>query len=152
MTRPHSHSLSQLNKVLPVPISLEDRTPDSSHFLENSHITDVLVGDYHIISGDGGRPYIVWVIRIIINGSTHNSICIYKRYTDIERFRQMLVKQHKDVDIPDLPVKDSMSLQRMMWSSNWLETRRKGLQWFMTNVLLNPKLQHSNVVTEFVLG
>lgn len=152
MLRGHSNSLSQLNRLLPVPITLEDRTPPSRHFLETAHITDVLVGDYHIIEGEGGKPYIVWTIRIIINESTHSTITIYKRYREIEKFRNELKKHHKEIDIPPLPPKDNFRFQRMVWTNNWLESRRKGLQWFMTNVLLNPKLQHSNVITDFILS
>lgn len=151
MLRGHSNSLSQLNKLLPVPITLEDRTPSNRHFLETSHITDVLVGEYHIIQGEGGKPYIVWSIRIIINETTHSTVNIYKRYREIERFRAQLKKHHRDVDIPALPPKDNFKVPRIVWSNNWLETRRKGLQWFMTNVLLNPKLQHSKIITDFIL-
>lgn len=152
MARTHSKSLSKLNKVLPVPITLEDRTPDDAHFLENSHITDVLVGDHHIIEGEGGRPYIVWLIRIILNESNYTSINIYKRYREIEKLRNDLLKEYQNIEIPKLPEKDSFSFQRMMWTNNWLEHRRKGLQWFMTNVLLNPQLQHSQIVTDFILS
>lgn len=152
MNRIHSDSLARLNKVLPVPISLEDRTPTAAHFNESSHITDVLVGDYHIVEGDGGKPYIVWSIRIIINDSTYSSITIYKRYSELEKFRSKISSNYKDIDIPNLPPKDNFNFQRYIWSNSWLETRRKGLQWFMTNVLLNPKLQHSSIITEFVLS
>lgn len=146
----HRNSLSQLNKLLPVPITLEDRT--SIHtFDQSSHITDVLVGDYHIIEGEGGKPYIVWSIKVIINELNHSSIVIYKRYRDIEAFRNNLVEYHKSIEIPKLPGKDNFKLQRFVWSSHWLEKRRKGLQWFMTNVLLNPKLQHSPMIAKFIL-
>lgn len=150
--RNREDSVSRLNKILPVPITLEDRTPSAQHFDSTSHITDVLVGDYHIIEGEIGKPYIVWSIRIIINDLNYSSILIYKRYSEIESFRNKLVASYKDVDIPRLPPKDNLNFQRYLWSSNWLETRRKGLQWFMTNVLLNPKLQHNEIVTEFVLS
>lgn len=138
----------QLNHLLPVPITLEDHTTTTNSF-SSRHITDVLVADHHIIEGDGGRPYIVWQIRIILNNS--NSICIYKRFSDIEQFRKKLVKENKGIEIPALPPKDNMSLQRMLWTSNWVETRRRGLQWFMTNVMLNPRYGE-DAIREFVLG
>lgn len=146
----HRNSVTQLNKLLPVPIQLEDGS-NSEHFSTSSHITDVLVGDYHIVQGEGGVSYVVWSIRIIVNDSVYSSNVIYKRYSDIERFRQVLVKHFPKVDIPPLPPKDNFSIQRMVFSDNWLENRRKGLQWFMTNVLLNPKLQHSSVIMDFIL-
>lgn len=145
------NSVVRLNKVLPVPIHLEDRNYSAEHFNASSHVTDVLVGDHHIIQGEGGLSYVVWSVRVIVNDSLHSSIVIYKRYSDIQKFRARLVKHHPHIDIPVLPPKDTFSFLRLMMASSWLEHRRKGLQWFMTNVLLNPKFQHSPVVTEFIL-
>ena len=147
----HRNSLTQLNKLLPVPIYLEDETNSSEHFNSSSHITDVLVGDYHIIQGEGGLSYVVWSIRIVVNDSVYSSMVIYKRYSDIERFRESLVKNYPKAEIPLLPPKDSFSFQRLVMSDYWLENRRRGLQWFMTNVLLNPRYQHSPVITDFIL-
>lgn len=154
MSGKRRNTLTQLNSVLPVPITLDD--VDNAQYNESSHITDVLVGDYHIIGGEkesgGGSPYVVWSIRIILNDSMYSSILLYKRYSDIERFRNKLVQQFpRATDIPQLPPKDNFSLQRMLLAGQWLETRRKGLQWFMTSVLLNPKYRKSDVVTEFIL-
>lgn len=146
----HRNSVTQLNKVLPVPIQLEDET-NSEHFNSLSHITDVLVGDYHVIQGEGGSSYVVWSIRIIVDDSVYSSMVIYKRYSDIQKFRDTLIQHYPGSEIPQLPPKDNFSLQRLLMSDYWLENRRKGLQWFMTNVLLNPKHQHSPVITDFIL-
>ncbi|CCE78288.1 Piso0_000908 [Millerozyma farinosa CBS 7064] len=148
--RIRKHSVSQLNKILPVPIQLEDHT-HSSNSIDTSHITDVLVGDYHIIEGQSGPSYVVWGLRIVLNGATHSSILIYKRYSELEALRRDLVKHHPDVTIPPLPSKGNFSLSRVLMSPQWLEERRKGLQWFMTNILLNPKLSSSPVITRFIL-
>lgn len=147
----HRNSVTQLNKVLPVPIQLEDETI-SGHFKSSSHITDVLVGDYHVIQGEGGSSYVVWSIRIIVDDSVYSSMVIYKRYSDIQRFREELLEHYPNTEIPPLPPKDNFSFQRLLMSDYWLENRRKGLQWFMTNVLLNPKHQHSPVITDFILN
>lgn len=150
-------TITQLNRVLPVPIELDNHIVDSNLYTNSSHITDVLVGDYHIIGGEkesgGGQSYVVWSIRIILDDATYSSIILYKRYSDIEKFRNKLINQFPDNngDIPNLPPKDNFSLQRMLLAGQWLESRRKGLQWFMTNILLNPKYQKSSTVTDFIL-
>ncbi|KAM3123760.1 hypothetical protein CJJ07_005225 [Candidozyma auris] len=151
MPRQRNESFSHLNSVAPVPIELTDDTMSASQFDDSSRITDVLVGDYHIVSGDSAPQYVVWSIRIVVNGASHSSIVLYKRYSDIDHFRRELVKAFPKDSIPPLPPKDSFSLSRMWFSDSWLESRRRGLQWFMTYVLLNPKYQHSPVITQFVL-
>lgn len=150
--RQRGESLSHLNTVAPVPIELSDATAASeSNFNESSKITDVLVGDYHIISGESVPQYVVWAIRIVVNGASHSLIVLYKRYSDIEKFRALLVEAFPKDQIPPLPPKDVFSLLRLWFTDSWLESRRRGLQWFMTNVLLHPKYQHSPVITQFVL-
>lgn len=150
MVRPKRDSLSYLNTVAPVPIQLTDG--DNSQFTELSRITDVLVGDHHEISGDSAGLYVVWSIRIVLNDAPYSLIVLYKRYSDIERFRAKLVKQYPNNDIPPLPPKDNFSMMRMWLLELWLDTRRKGLQWFMSYVMLNPQYQHSPLITEFVLS
>ncbi|WPK26624.1 hypothetical protein PUMCH_003982 [Australozyma saopauloensis] len=142
-----------LKPVAPVPISLVEGALDHSHFSASSHITDVLVGEYHNISGDGlSASYIAWSIRIVVDDAMHSLILIYKRYRDLEELRRKLAKAFSNEDIPELPPKDNLSVQRICGLDLWLEHRRKGLQWFLTNVLLNPKFQHHEIITDFVLG
>lgn len=148
-----SQSQSKLKAIAPVPITLVEGALDHSHFTSSSHITDVLVGEYHLISGDGFSVlYVAWSVRIVVDDAVHSLILIYKRYSDICRLRLRLVREFSSEVIPPLPPKDSFSFQRMWGLELWLEHRRNGLQWFLTNVLLNPKYQHSPVITEFVLG
>lgn len=148
---PHAAGrINQLNEVLPVPIELD--TPADLHA---SSITDVLVGDHHIIGGDastGGALYVVWLVRIVLKDARYSSIVVYKRYRDFEKLRSALVHEFRGHDIPPLPPKDSLSFQRVVMSNEWLEHRRKGLQWFMTNVLLNPKYQNSENVKAFIFN
>lgn len=141
-----------LTAVAPVPIQIVEQAQGHEHFSESSHITDVLVGDYHIIEGDSSKLYVVWSIRIVVDDAPYSLIVLYKRYSDIEAFREKVVKEHPKDNFPMLPPKDSFSVLRMWLLELWLETRRKGLQWFLTNVLLNPKYQHSPVITNFVLS
>lgn len=151
MPRGRNESLSHLNTVAPVPIELTDDTVSPDQFNDSSRITDVLVGDYHVILGESAPLYVVWSIRIVVNGASHSLIVLYKRYSDIEQFRRELVAAFPNDQVPELPPKDNFSLSRLWLSDLWLETRRRGLQWFMTNVLLNPRYQHSPVITQFVL-
>lgn len=148
---PRLHT-TQLQNVAPLPIIMTDETPTPAHFNENSHITDVLVGDHHEINGDTGSLYVVWSVRIIINEATYSLILLYKRYSEIEKFRADLVRAFPLESVPPLPAKDSFKMQRLVLLESWLETRRKGLQWFLSNVLLDPKFMHCQVITDFVLS
>lgn len=151
MSRARQNSLSRLNQALPVPIVLsnEEDLPQSYNF---SHISNVFVGDHHVIQGEVGKPYIVWTVKITINESNFSSITLYKRYSDFFEFRKKIIHATGDANIPPLPPKDDFSLDRWIWSANWLEERKKGLQWFLSNILLNPKYQHLEVVSQFILG
>lgn len=143
---------AQLNAVVPVPIELTANATGHEHVLEVSHITDVLIGDHHVISGDGAGQYIVWLVRVVVDDAPHSPIVLYKRYRHIEKLRDRLVAEFPRDEFPQLPPKDNFSVLRLWLRDLWLEHRRKGLQWFLTSVLLNPKYQHSSVVNEFVLG
>ncbi|ODV78632.1 PX domain-containing protein YPT35 [Suhomyces tanzawaensis NRRL Y-17324] len=145
------NTLSQLNRVLPVPIQLHgDESGDESH--SSSHITNVMVGDHHVVEGQGGPSFTVWSIKVMLDESEYTSIELYKRYLDIERFQYQLKTEFAayNYNIPELPPKDSFSLERMTMSRRWLEERRRGLQWFLRNVLLNPMFQRSQAVREFI--
>lgn len=145
-------NLSSLNAVAPAPILLTDGSFGHDHAQAVSHITDVLLGDHHVVAGDGAGQYVVWSVRIVVDDAPHSPIVLYKRYSDLEALRAKLVKLYPRDDFPQLPPKDSFSVLRLWLLDRWLENRRKGLQWFLTSVLLNPKYQHLAVVTEFVLS
>lgn len=156
MSRDKSNSISQLNKVLPVPIELNNGESLEEHQINHlNHITNVIVGEYHLISGEYGKSYISWQIKITINDLDYSSIILYRRYNEIYQLRQDLLHifhDSREVNIPELPPKDNLSIDRFLMSKNWLEDRRKGLQWFLSNVLLDPVFQNCNVVKSFVLG
>lgn len=141
------NTITKLNSILPVPIELENNDhTDAEHV---SHVTDCLVGDYHIIGDNTASSYIVWTIKVIINDAAYSSIVLYRRYSEIELFRNKLVKRHPGERIPILPSKDSVSFMRLTMQASWLEDRRRGLQWFLTSILLNPRYQ--NEVRDFLL-
>lgn len=133
MAGKNRNSVAQLNRLLPIPIELENHAGDN----EISHVTNVLVGDHHIVGDTSG--YVVWTIKVTLNDSAFSSIILYKRYSDIEKFRTNLVQAHPRENIPNLPPKDAFSVLRMLKLENWLEERRRGLQWFLTSILLNPR-------------
>ncbi|OBA24516.1 Phox-like protein [Metschnikowia bicuspidata var. bicuspidata NRRL YB-4993] len=143
---------TKLKHVAPAPIQLTEGVSSHDHVTDASHITDVMVGEWHLISGDGlSGLYVVWSIRVVIDNALHSLILLYKRYSDIEKLRNALTKAYKDDVFPVLPPKDTFSLLRAWQLESWLEHRRKGLQWFLTNTLLNPKYQHDPIITDFVL-
>lgn len=155
MKKKHTTALEPvaLEPVAPVPITLSEGVNSHDHVTATSHITDVLVGEHHMISGEGlSGLYVVWSIRVVIDDALHSLVLLYKRYSDIEKLRRKLTRQYPEDEFPVLPPKDSLSLLRVCQLEAWLEHRRKGLQWFLTNVLLNPKYQHSELITEFVLS
>lgn len=136
-----------LSGVLPLPIQLQDHETISGL----SYISNVDVGDSLVVEGQGGAPYLVWCIKITINDSVYSSIVKYKRYSEIEKFRNCLLSYHRDFYVPLLPPKDSWNPYRYLFTKEWLEERRKGLQWFLTYVLLNPRLQKSPIIVDFLL-
>lgn len=142
----------KLTAVAPEPIQLTSGELGHGHFTRALHITDVLVGDHHEVLGDAGPRYTVWLIRVIVNELAHLPIHLYKRYSDIERLRNDLVAEFPDEQIPALPPKGALSWGWLTLSELWMEHRRRGLQWFLSNVMLAPKLQHSSVITSFVLS
>jgi hypothetical protein len=152
------NSLSQLNKLLPVPIQLNNFEDDieTADVLASrlSHITNVMVGEHHTVSGQIGKPYVVWSIKIILDDSDYASIVLYKRYSELEQFRSQLLAQFpsESKNIPPLPSKDNVNLDRLFMTNKWLEHRRRGLQWFLSNILLNPRFQSSFIVKEFILN
>lgn len=75
-------------------------------------------------------------------------ITIHKRYSDVFNLRQHLwhafpLQRHS---IPELPPKSLISKFR----ETFLENRRKGLEYFLLNILLNPVFCNSKFVKEFV--
>ncbi|CAN3355085.1 endosomal/vacuolar adapter protein Ypt35p [Diutina catenulata] len=138
----------ELEPVAPKPIELSGDDPEGKY----CHITNVLVGEHHEIEGDIGKPYTVWQIKITLGESDYSSIILYKRYSEIEHFREQLAADVHDRTLPQLPSKDNFNVDRLMMTQTWLEKRRRGLQWFLSNVLLNPRYQRSPVVTAFVLN
>lgn len=140
-----------LASVAPEPIRLDEDTFSQLYTQGTAHISDAIVGDSHVVSGDSGAAlYVVWTVRVIINDALHSLIALYKRYSEMEKLRNDLLQEFPGEALPALPPKDNLSLQRLWLSQLWLEHRRKGLQWFLSNVLLNPKFHDSQAVRKFI--
>lgn len=77
-----------------------------------------------------------------------NVITIHKRYSEFVSLRQRLwyafPQQRKG--IPELPPKSVVSKFR----ESFLESRRKGLEYFLLTILLNPVFAQSPIVKDFV--
>lgn len=140
-------NVSHLQQIAPIPIQLQSDN-------QLSHITNVVVGDYRDVKGEKGLSYMSWPILITLDDSPYTGIQIYRRYSEFEKLRQDLLQKFKysSTEVPELPGKDDFSLDRLKRSSQWIEKRRKGLQWFMSNVLLNPRFQQLDVVMKFISG
>lgn len=145
--KPRGKDVSQLQQIAPVPIQLQSDN-------QLSHITNVVVGDYRDVSGENGASYMSWPVLITLDDSPYTGIQIYRRYSEFEKLRQQLLEKFKYTPtvVPELPGKDDFSLERLKRTDRWIEKRRKGLQWFMSNVLLNPRFQQLDVVMQFISG
>lgn len=121
---------------------------------QNFYFERVFVSDCTIVSGEEHTPkFAVWKVTAVMHplNPTHDGsfqIKTYKRYSDFVRFREQLLDKVRDKrpqslkEIPELPpaVKwyyygwkyDEVNLDK-----KWLAKRRKGLELFINQVLLN---------------
>lgn len=75
---------------------------------------------------------------------------IQKRYNDFFTLREHLTMTFplSDASIPPLPPKGVVAKFR----PNFLERRKKGLQYFLNCVVLNPEFSRAPVMKEFLFG
>jgi hypothetical protein len=120
-----------------------DLTEDSSYVWAN----DVRIVQYDIIEGTSrAGAYVVYLIRIgKVNGGY---MTVIRRYSEISKFRDELVAQYPDRrnEIPQLPPKTMVARFR----PQFLEQRRKQLEYFLMCVVLNPAFASSAAVKRFV--
>lgn len=109
--------------------------------------SSVSIPEYEIIEGStraGG--YVVYLIHIeTVTGGVIN---ISKRYSEFAEFHDSLIVQFpkRKKEIPDIPPKSMVAKFRL----TFLESRRKGLEYFLLCVLLNPAFSSSDLVKRFV--
>lgn len=108
---------------------------------------DVRIGDCTIVTGSGaGQKFAVWSVSVETTKGGH--MHMFKRYSEFVTLRNNLVTSFPDhvTEIPKLPPKKVFgNLQ-----NDFLVKRRRGLEFFISCVLLNPILANSDVVKKFV--
>ncbi|KAG0661374.1 PX domain-containing protein ypt35 [Maudiozyma exigua] len=143
----------------------------SSSVNSNFNFSRVCVSDCTILKGDNNSQFAMWKITILLQPSVtlintaldednHNrkpqvaspQIQLYKRYSDFELFRRMIVgKIQKQGDSPDfiillskipkLPPKvpwyDMWQYRKLNYNKKWLIERRIGLETFLNGIVLN---------------
>lgn len=109
--------------------------------------SDVRIGDCTIVTGSGaGQKFAVWSITIETTKGGH--MHMFKRYSEFVILRTKLITSFPDhvTEIPKLPPKKVFgNLQ-----NDFLVKRRRGLEFFISCVLLNPVLANSDIVKQFV--
>lgn len=163
----------------PDPIQLIDRTQNPDENSAGVWAKNVHIDDYSLIQGSSkAGAYVVWTVHIETMGPTSmrtynnggdsnniNSIArngssgtiggggggvitIRKRYSEFDELRDQLryAFPRRRNEIPDLPPKSVVSKFR----AAFLESRRKGLEYFLLCILLNPVFAGSPIVKKFV--
>lgn len=135
----------------PHPIRLlnDDESKAGAETTRSVYIEDVSVRGYSIVSGERGCGFDTWAVCIRYHNCV-TPIIKYRRYTEFEHLKRRLQHELADQAIPELPPKDLFSAGRLWKRPQWYEERRRGLQWFTSNVLLNPRLQTSTAVLRFL--
>jgi len=152
------------------PIDLIDHTQSAVPFRneqggEDSWAVNVLVDDYTIVGDpDKAGSYVVWKINVELKAdlvpgdsqpnpsavSTGRYVEAHKRYSEFTAFRDKLIARYPELTaaIPELPPKSVVGKFRPAF----LEKRRKGLEWFLSCVMLNPQLCNTPVVRSWYFG
>lgn len=135
-----------IQDVDPEPIALEDRRAADNQ----SWASNVAVTSHRIVGTDPeGRPeagaYVVWYIRVItVRGGKFS---VYHRYSDFIILREQLImeKPLHTLDIPELPPRTPFA----KFNPQFLEQRRRGLEYFLKCVVLNGDLSNSHAIRQF---
>lgn len=153
-------SKNRLKKLAPVPIQMvnndeegedahgagTETPPGSGQKPIAQWAADARVGECTIVGGIGGQQFAVWTVVIETVKGGH--IKILKRYSEFDKLRQQLLRAFPDhaKEIPKLPPKKLIG----NLATDFLNKRRKGLEFFISCVLLNPVLGNSQIVKDFV--
>lgn len=129
-------------------ISLVDRTQQPDDFAGHTWARDVRVTDHTIVrGGDKIAAYVVWIIWVAVESVSEEhptGIQIRKRYSEFARLRSDLLSAFPTLSgaLPKLPPKSVVSKFR----PSFLEKRRRGLEYFLSCVLLNPQFGTTPIV------
>ncbi|KAI5798931.1 Phox homologous domain-containing protein [Geopyxis carbonaria] len=140
--------MSYLNPS-PMAITLEDHTVSPSENSSGLWARSAHVVDYAIVSGSRTRAgaYVAWNCHIeTFEGARFT---IRKRYSEFFLLREQLKSTFPKslTYLPVLPPKSVVSKFR----PKFLETRRQGLSYFLSSILLNPEFAGSPLVKDFLL-
>ncbi|KAK9450914.1 Phox homologous domain-containing protein [Limtongia smithiae] len=136
-----------LTSVDPIPITMVDNSNDVSE--ADLWARSTWVGDYAIVEGNGkpgSGSYVTW--HCIIDTVDGKSIRFRKRYSDFVTLQHALMDKFPTLKaaIPSLPPKSII----LNFKPAFLEERRRGLEYFLACVILNPEFANSDVVKRFI--
>ncbi|KAG5355467.1 PX domain-containing protein [Yarrowia sp. C11] len=107
---------------------------------------DVNIPEYNIVAGDSkAGAYVSWTI--VVETKYGGRIILRRRFSEIYDMREALKQefpQHK-MEIPQLPAKSMFQ----HFNKTFLQSRRRGLEYFFQCVFLNPLFASSKVLKEF---
>ncbi|EWC44588.1 hypothetical protein DRE_06669 [Drechslerella stenobrocha 248] len=149
-SRNRTASGSSLTILQPAPIALVDNTSDSLEGSSGAYVRSVIVGDYTIINDSPLRAgaYIVW--NCTVETLEGQKFTIIKRYSEFDALREklLLAFPHSKAALPQLPRKSIVSRFR----TKFLDTRRQGLNYFLTCILMNPEFAGSPMTKDFLFS
>ncbi|KAK9234378.1 Phox homologous domain-containing protein [Lipomyces kononenkoae] len=136
-----------LTPVDPIPITLVDHSMDDGDANCQMWARSAWVGDYSIVAGTGkAGAYVTWLC--VIDTVEGRTIRFRKRYSEFCQLQTALADEFKSLRaaIPGLPPKSIISKFRPAF----LEERRRGLEYFLACIVLNPVFAGSTVVQDFM--
>ena len=145
-------NVDELIQANPDPIQLIDRTQNPDENSAGVWVKNVHIDSYSLIQGSSkAGAYVVWIVTIETvphPGGQAGVITIRKRYSEFDKLRQQLkfAFPNRLHQIPELPPKSVVSKFRI----SFLESRRRGLEYFLLCILLNPVFSGSPIVKKFV--
>ncbi|KAK9454582.1 Phox homologous domain-containing protein [Dipodascopsis uninucleata] len=138
-----------LTPVDPMPITLIDCSMDDTSFGGKMWAKSAWVGDYSVVSGTGkAGAYVTWLCVVeTLEGKT---LKFRKRYSEFVQLQRQLRDEFVllRAAIPALPPKSLISKFR----PSFLEERRRGLEYFLACIILNPVFSGSDIVRQFISG
>lgn len=143
-----------LHLLNPMPVNLNDFTDSISvngttaGAKPHNWCQNCIIGDPTIVSGNNNARYTLWTIEF--QTERGNRVHTRRRYNDFVALRRILVDKHgKETYIMKLPRKTYFLQDR--FQPEFLEERRRGLEYWLNSVVLNPVLGGTAEVKQFVL-
>jgi len=145
-----SASGSSMTFLPPGPIALIDHTVEASDRTPGIFARNVYIGDYTVVSGSLTKAGAYVVYNCSLETLEGNKMTLRKRYSEFDRLRERLVQAfpRSEAALPALPPKSVVSKFR----PKFLETRRQGLNYFLSCILMNPEFSGSPLVKQFLFS